>query len=287
MNPAWFVAIALKCAGPIADSDIISVASADAPFAAQAGYGGQVLGKYPAAKAIPEDGIHGAPLPGGDTLRLGKVPDPLDPKRKAFAFQLSPDDPKTSGSKRAEFSFVKNIEHGKVYWAAVSVYVYDWASDFGHDERSTVGIQLHSGDNSRRLPPVFAVNTAGPRHLHVVTRSSGSDDPTPRTTRTQRFAEKAIPFGRWMDLVFKFKLSTGSDGFLHAWMDGKRIAEHEGPLGFQTPGFKDYMKFGYYNWTQFGAPRKLLVRSPVVVLDPSGDKYKAEDLRAFTQSRCD
>jgi hypothetical protein len=278
VNPAYFVAIALQCANP----DVLVLASADAPFAAQSGFGAQVLGKYPPAKAIPEEGIHGAPLPGGDTLRLGKLPDPLDPGRKAFAFQLAPDDPKTSGSKRSEFAFAKNIEHGKVYWAAVSVYVYDWSKDFGHDERSTVGIQLHGGDNSLRLGPVFAVNTAGPRHLQVVIRAGSGG----RSQRTLRASEQRIPFERWFDLVFKFRLSTGDDGFLHAWMDGKRIAEHEGPLGYPSPGFKDYLKIGYYNWSRFDSPRKVLVRSPMVLVDPTGEKYKPDDLRALTKARC-
>jgi hypothetical protein len=282
MNPAYFIAIALQCANP----DILVIASADAPFATQAGFGGQVLGKHPPARSIPEEGIHGTPLPGGDTLRLGKVPDPLDPGRNAFAFQLSPDDPNTSGSKRSEFAFAKNIEHGKVYWAALSVYVYDWSKDFGHDERSIVGIQLHGGDNKLNLGPVFAVNTAGPRHLQVVVRTTSSPGPRTRNKGALRYSEQRIHFERWMDLVFKFRLSTESDGFLHAWLDGKRIAEHEGPVGFNTPGFKDYLKVGYYNWTRFDSPRKVLVRSPMVVLDPTGEKYKADDLRGLVKTRC-
>ena len=76
-----------------------------------------------------------------------------------------------------------------------------------------------------------------------------------RSQRTLRASEQRIPFERWFDLVFKFRLSTGDDGFLHAWMDGKRIAEHEGPLGYPSPGFKDYLKIGYYNWSRFDSPR--------------------------------
>jgi hypothetical protein len=279
INTAYFVAIALKCA----NQDILTLASADAPFATQKGYGGQVLGTHPAAARIAEDGVHGTPLPGGETLRLGKVADPDDPSRKAFAFIVAPGDPKTSGSWRSEFSFAPNIEHDKVYWAALSVYVYDWGNA---DEPALFGMQLHSGDNSRRLSPVFAINTAGRKHLQVVTRSSASPAPTPRETRTYRYDEQRLPFGRWIDFTFKFRLNTQGQGFLHAWMDGRKIAEHEGSLGFNTPGHKDYLKFGYYNWSQFDSPRKVLVRSPMVVLDPTGEKYKAEDLRAMLKTRC-
>src|SRR5688572_25578887 len=274
VNPAYFVAIALQCANP----DILVAASADAPLAQQSGFGAQVMGKHPPAKAIGEDGVHGTPLPGGDTLRLGKVPDPVDPGRKAFAFVVAPEDPKTSGSWRSEFSFAHNIEHDKVYWAALSVYVYDWG-DIGRDDKALFGVQLHSGDNKRRLSPVFAINTVGHKHLQVVTRSSASPEPTPRDTRTYRFEETRVPFGRWIDFAFKFKLNTQGKGFLVAWMDGRKIAEHEGSLGFNTPGHKDYLKFGYYNWSRFDSPRKVLLRSPMVVLDPTGEKYRPDDLR--------
>jgi hypothetical protein len=281
VNPAYFVAIALQCTSP----DILVAANADAPFAKQSGFGGQVLGKHPPAKAIGEDGVHGTPLPGGDTLRLGKVPDPQEPGRMAFAFALAPEDPKTSGSMRSELAFAHNVEHDKVYWAALSVYVYDWG-DIDAGEKALFGVQLHSGDNKRRLPPVFAVNTSGRKHFQVVTRWSESAEPTMRETRTRRYDEQRLPFGRWMDLVFKFRLNTQGKGFLHAWADGRKIAEHEGSLGFNTPAYKDYLKVGYYNWSRFDSPRKLLVRSPMLVLDPGGEKYKADDLRALVKTRC-
>lgn len=281
MNPAWFVAVALSCSNP----DVLVIASADAPLAGQSGYGAQVMGKHPRPSAIGEDGVHGTPLPGGETLRLGKVQDPVDPSRKAFAFAVAPEDPKTSGSWRSELSFAHNIEHDKVYWAALSVYVYDWG-DIGRDDKALFGVQLHSGDNKRRLSPVFAINTAGHRHLQVVTRSSASPEPSPRDTKTYRHEEHRLSFGRWIDFTFKFKLNTQGRGFLYAWMDGKKIAEHEGSLGFNTPGFKDYLKFGYYNWSRFDSPRKVLVRSPMVVLDPTGEKYKPGDLRELVKARC-
>ncbi len=281
VNPAYFVAIALSCANP----DILTLASADVPFASQKGFGAQVLGKHPAAARIAEEGVHGTPLPGGETLRLGKVPDPQDASRSAFAFVVAPEDPKTSGSWRSEFAFAHNIEHDKVYWVALSVYVYDWG-DIGRDDKGLFGVQLHSGDNSRRLSPVFAINTVGHKHLQIVTRSSASPEPTPRDTRTYRHDEQRLAFGRWIDFTFKFKLNTQGKGYLYAWMDGRKIAEHEGSLGFNTPGIQDYLKVGYYNWSRFDSPRKVLVRSPMVVLDPTGEKYRPEDLRELVKTRC-
>jgi hypothetical protein len=48
-------------------------------------------------------------------------------------------------------------------------------------------------------------------------------------------------------------------------------------------GHADYAKFGYNNWNSFSGSRKVLLRSPVLVADPTG-KYGPNDLRAFVQA---
>jgi hypothetical protein len=265
-------------------ADILGQAQADVPFSRQSGWAGQVLGKHPDAKIIPESGIHGAPLANGETLRFGKVDDPARPGRKALAFQLSPDDPATSSSKRAEIAFQPNIDPDKVYWIAFSLYIYDWGSLPRGDE-SLFGTQVHSGDDSRGLSPSFTMGTFRGNTFVVAVQHSTSSDPTPRNMVSRKYAETPIPFGRWTDFVFRFRHSQGSEGFLEAWMDGRQIVDYRGPLGFRTPGHRDYAKFGYYNWSSFSSSRKVLLRSPVLVADPGGDKYREADLRAFVQSR--
>ena len=63
-----------------------------------------------------------------------------------------------------------------------------------------------------------------------------------------------------------------------------QLMDYAGPLGYSTPGYKDYAKFGYYNWSSFDSSRKVLMRSPVLVNDPTGSTYQATDLRAFVQA---
>jgi len=46
----------------------------------------------------------------------------------------------------------------------------------------------------------------------------------------------------------------------------------------------NYFKFGYYNWSTFNSSRKVMLRSPIVVNDPTGSKYSATDLRSYVQS---
>ena len=276
----FFAGSAARGSDAIDAADIVGQASADVPFAQQSGYWGQVLGMYPAAASIPETGVHGPTLANGETLRLGKETDPTDPRRKALAFQLGPDDKMTSGSRRTEISFRPSVEMDQVYWVAFRMYVVDWGED---SSQGLLGTQLHSGDNDRGLSPSFAVYFTG-RNMRIEARYSTSANPTPSSTVTARYANQPLPFGRWVDLVFRFRHNTSGNGFLEAWMDGKRIVNHEGNLGFNTPGHKDYFKFGVYNWSPFSAPRKVLLRSPIMLRDPTGNKYDPRILRAFVNA---
>ncbi len=270
---------------PISSADIIGWAKAEVPFSGQNGYTAQVIGTFTSAPQIPESGIHGKVLSNGDSLRLGKVTDPTNSARKALAFQVAPDDPKTSGSKRSELKFANNVELNKTYWVAVSVFIEDWGN-LSSGDQALFGTQMHSGNNSLSLSPSFGIYTAGSngRNLQVQTRYSTSTSPTRSNSNTVRHAQYPIPFGRWVDFVIKFRHSIKSDGFLQAWMDGQQIANYQGPLGFHTPDYKDYAKFGYYNWSSFSSRRKVMLRSPVIVADPSGGKYAPADLRAYLKA---
>jgi hypothetical protein len=245
-----------------------------------------VLGQFPAAKDIPETGIQGSRLPNGDTIRLGKVADPMNSSRNAFVFQLAPNDTPTSGSHRSEFEFTPNIELGKTYWIAYSVYVYDWGTLLNGDD-ALFGTQVHSGNSNLGLSPSFTIYTSGAkggRTMQIYRQYSASTSPTQSNSVIYRSPEIPLPFGRWVDFVFKFRHAIDNSGLLQVWMDGNPIMDYAGPLGYSTPGYKDYAKFGYYNWSSFDSSRKVLVRSPVVVSDPTGSKYQQSDLRSVVQA---
>ncbi len=270
------LAAGADCTRAIDASDILGRASAELPFSRQSGYTAQVYGTHTRAAQIPESGIHGAALPSGETLRFGKAGD-------AFAFQLDPGDPITSSSKRSEISFGHNIEPDKVYWIAFSVYVEDWGT-LEHKDVALFGTQLHSGAHSLRLGgPIFSLYTAGDgRRFKTQARWSTSPIPARENVRTARYAERSLPFNRWIDFVFRFRLNTSGAGLLQVWMDGERIVDHRGSLGFNTPGRNDYVKFGYYNWSDaMSSSRKVLLRSPTIVADPDGGKYNAEQMKAI------
>src|SRR5688572_6771684 len=269
--------------GAIDAADILYQAQAAVPFSQQSGYNTQVINTYLAANQIPESGIHGSVLPNGETMRLGKQTDPRDSSRKALAFQLAPNDPTTSGSHRAEIKFPENIQNDRVYWAAFRHYVKDWGS-FSTSDVAMIAMQLHGG-NVSGLSPAIAIYSRGGRSFWIDARGSTSSTPGQSNSVSVKSAERPIQFGRWVDFVVKFKLNTSGNGFVQVWMDGTQTFNHQGTVGYNSGSVRPYFKFGYYNWTSFSTPRKVLLRSPLMVADPTGSKYTPETLRQYVSSR--
>ena len=269
--------------GSVDPAHIISRAAADAPFSSQSGYSAQAMGSTKSVSSIPESGINGNVLSNGETLRLGKGVDPVNSLHKAFAFQVATSDPLTSGGKRSELSMEKNIEMNKVYWVAVSAFVHDWGTLSDTDD-SLFGLQLHAGGGENLGGPAFGIyTTQNGRTFSVQAKYSTSATPTGDNAVRVRFAEYPMPFGRWADFVVKFKENTSGNGFLQVWMDGQLITNYQGSLGYNT-GVNDYMKFGYYNWSgsaMSSTPRKVLLRSPTIVKDPTGSTYSQDQIRAL------
>jgi hypothetical protein len=269
---------------PVASADILTRISADKSFSEHSGYSAQVIGTYTSASSIPEAGIHASTLANGETLRLGKVQDPAGSGKKALAFQVHKNDPLTSKGKRAEFSVSKNIELNKTYWVAYRVYVYDWGT-LSTGDLGSFGSQMHTGDNQAGVGgPSWAINTSGTgRTFQVVARYNKTVNPSGSSnTRTIRFPAQAIPFGRWADFVVKFRHNIQGNGLLQVWMNGQLIADHKGDLGYDT-GERDYAKFGYYNWSSSmgSTARKVLMREPVIVRDPSGSTYSHSQIKSL------
>lgn len=272
---------------PIAAGDIMTMATGDRLFSTQPDVVVDILGSTVWLTSIPETGRHGTLLPNGETLRFGKEDDPVVAGRKAMTFQLVKSDPNTGGSKRTEIAFPRELEMNKTYWLAVSILVEDWGT-LSTSDNALFGFQVHSGTKLDLSPQLTLLTTKDGRSFRVMTRWSTSSTPTMSNSVSAYYAERPIPFGQWMDFVVKFKQNVQGQGFAQVYMNGELIANHQGNLGYDTPGFLDFVKWGYYNWTSSFAensPRKVRLRSPMIVADPTGSKYKEADFRAVLGPR--
>jgi len=262
-------------------NDVMGSARAEVPFSQQNGYTAQVVGTYTSAPSIPDSGIHYNTLSNGETLRFGKQADPSNSARKALAFQLAYSDPATSGSRRTEIGYPQRIELNKVYWVAFSMYVRDWGQ-LSTSDVATVGMQVHGAGPG--LSPAIQLASRGGRTFWIDARTSSSNPASASTSFSTKSPEFPLPIDRWADVVIKFKLDPSGNGFVQAWMDGTQIWNFKGKVGYHIGDLKNYVKFGYYNWTSFPNPRKVLMRGNVYLQDPTGSKYKPEDIRSHIRS---
>ena len=292
---------------PIAETDILARPRADVLFSGQAG-GLQALGDDTPLSQVPEQGIHDFDAGAGyGTLRFGKQPNPepdaVSSSPQVLAFMVAPHDPLTKGeaARRSELAFGEDIQFGKVYWAALKVYVVDWNNPADTDD-SLFGTQVHAGVNaSGGQGPSFGIFEYGTRGFRIRARSGTC---TENAAHTQDVCESpnkfwlpaesqaapSIPFGRWSEFIFKFRHGAGANGLLQVWQDGTQIVDYHGSLGWTNRQHgNEYIKFGYYNWggTAFensGQPRKVLLDSPVLIKGfdaSSSDKYTVEQIHAF------
>ncbi len=70
--------------------------------------------------------------------------------------------------------------------------------------------------------------------------------------RWKRFALPKVEFGRWNDMVYHIRFSSGPDGSVNVWMNGARVAAYKGATAFKKGEDLIYNKFGLYRdrWKQ-------------------------------------
>lgn len=284
-------AAAPRAAGP-ASADIRVEVRADQPLAAQAWGNVQCDGRIVPAAAVPPDGLHGRPLPDGDTLRFGRVPDPDDPLRHALRFTLDRDDRPTAGSYRCELALgadaARGLPRDAAFWHAFAVRLPDL--DGTTDDQAVA--QWHAGDGGGLLP--IATLLLRGRELRLVLRHDMSAAPTRATTvaATVWRSTDWAP-GRWLRVVVQARLSRPSTdgGFFRAWLDGRPVVDRDGPLGYAHATVVPYVKHGVYHWVDAGndwdparPTRTVHLKHALLVADPAA-RYGAADLDAALAER--
>ena len=89
-----------------------------------------------------------------------------------------------------------------------------------------------------------------PGHRQPLPEQGSSRSPSRRPTkRVVLFEEKADIRGRWNQLVYHLKLTPTPDGFLQAWLNGRQVVDHKGPLGYPDDLDSVYFKIGLYRDT--------------------------------------
>ena len=64
--------------------------------------------------------------------------------------------------------------------------------------------------------------------------------------RKELYKMPPIPLGQWIDMVYHLRYSTGTDGLVEVWMNGKKVVTYSGPAADPSAKNAFYHKIGLY-----------------------------------------
>jgi len=70
--------------------------------------------------------------------------------------------------------------------------------------------------------------------------------PGARESEWARYPLPNIDFGRWNDMIYHVRFSSGSDGRVEVWMNGSAVVSHRGPTSVDGGKNYFYNKIGLY-----------------------------------------
>jgi Polysaccharide lyase len=101
-----------------------------------------------------------------------------------------------------------------------------------------VFFEFHS---NRGVPVGMGIDTTNAPHRNTIWFSSR---PSGRPKR-KALAPAGLVYGRWYSWRIQLKWSSGSDGFIKWWLDGRLLADWTGPT--LAAGEVPYLQFGFYS----------------------------------------
>ncbi|HSN89247.1 MAG TPA: polysaccharide lyase [Thermoanaerobaculia bacterium] len=182
------------------------------------------------------------------------VTEPVRKGRYAVRITLAPGD-RAASKERAELKIAdKTLERahghqGHDIWYGWSLFIPNEYADPPAGHWQILGqwhhrpIQYAQGERPRLIgPPPLAVYLAshqGRDHLLLIGQKSPKAPP-------RRLGMRPVSRGNWIDLVFHIRCSTGSNGFVEAWLDGRPFTEGKmaGPTLYSPDS--NYLRLGLY-----------------------------------------
>jgi hypothetical protein len=119
---------------------------------------------------------------------------------------------------------------GRDAWYGFSLLV---PNDFPIVDDRLVIAQFKQLDVSR---PIVAQRFRNDKHT-VTVESQG---------RKESYKLPPIPLGQWVDMVYHLRYSTGTDGLVEIWMNGKQVVRYSGPAADPNAKNAFYNKIGLY-----------------------------------------
>jgi hypothetical protein len=171
---------------------------------------------------------------GRPQVQVVRAPEPVRAGGAAARFELRRDDPVINEGTRAELAAPPE-PRGADRWYALSVYLPpSWA----RDRSPEIIAQWHQHHTIDGNPPLAIATYQG--QWEVLTAWGPKAEVMAGAHRT----------GRWTDWLVHVKWSTGADGVVQVWKDGKPVAgfgNRHGRNAYPGP-HGNYLKVGIYKW---------------------------------------
>lgn len=162
--------------------------------------------------------------------------------RYAARFELRNGD-RVSDGWRAELKDPHNATLGRDVWYGFSTYL---PPDYPDHDFSCVLAQWHDqaelGDHSGK-PPIAHRIRAG--RFYITTAASPVAGDSPQHTDVLFETSQGVK-GMWHDFVYRVHWPNGGTGEIDMWMNGERVLEYRGPLGYGNQVRGPYFKLGMY-----------------------------------------
>ncbi|PFW77406.1 hypothetical protein COL27_25440 [Bacillus sp. AFS075960] len=129
-------------------------------------------------------------------------------------------------------------------WYTAQIYIpQDWM--FDTDSGADIVMQWHAVLGSERVNrdfPELAIAVKGDRWS--IQRAFG---PTTNIQRDFKTLDEVVQKGIWSSWIIHAKWSSGNNGLLQIWKDGKIVWEVQGPNAYATRARTPYLKTGIYH----------------------------------------
>ncbi len=173
------------------------------------------------------------------------VSDPVRSGRHAGRFELRAGDD-TGDGVRSELKEKYIAPLRREIWYSFSTFI---PQDFPVVEQPTVITQWKASEDAGEGPasrsPILAHRYVGGA-LVVQIRFSGTKIQKANDgTRKVLYEQRDFPRGVWHDFVYRVRWSHRADGLVECWLDGRRIIDYAGPVGYNDDK-GPYFKFGLY-----------------------------------------
>ena len=164
----------------------------------------------------------------------------------AARFELRAGDD-TGDGVRAEVKERYLAPFGREIWYSFSTFI---PPDFPIVDTPTVISQWHAsedpGEDAASRSPVLAHRYGGGALLIDIRFSSQKTQRVNDGDSEVLYEQKDFPRGVWHDFLYRVRWSHRSDGLVECWLDGKRVIDYQGPVGYND-NEGPYFKFGLYH----------------------------------------